>query len=171
MKVKTKIVVNVSTLMMVWLFLACFKSEEYPLEPIILDASAVVYGDSAMVSFDFTDGDADLGLPVEDTTGIHHPDSFYYNNIYLEYYEKDDNLGWVKGLNLSGDTIVFGYRIKPLEVSSNTKGIKGRIDVMVSPQYRNITSSQSDTVKFVITLIDRALNQSNKFETPELIAL
>ena len=65
---------------------------------------------------------------------------------------------------------VFGYRIKPISVSENTEGISGRIDVSIEPTYRNNLSPQSDTVKFKITLIDKALNVSNAIETGELIA-
>ena len=149
---------------------SCFKSEDYPVEPIISNPVVVVYTDSARVSFDFTDGDADLGLPPEDNTGIFAPDSFYYYNIYLEYFEKDDALGWVPGKDLAGENVIFSYRIKPIEVSDNTKGIKGTIDVMVEPTFKNPLSSQSDTIKYKITLIDRALHVSNAIETDEVVS-
>lgn len=148
---------------------SCFKSEEFPLEPVISDPSVVVQGDSAIVTFAFTDGDADLGLSPGDTLGIHAPSSYYYNNIYLDYYEKDDALGWVPGLDLSGDTIRFAYRIKPIVISENTQGIKGTIDVTIE-DYKNPFSTQSDTIKFSIKLIDRALNESNVIETGEVIS-
>ncbi|MEX1001793.1 MAG: hypothetical protein WDZ35_06725 [Crocinitomicaceae bacterium] len=167
---KTKITLISSVLLISFLFLSCFKSEKFPDQPIISNAQAEVMGDSALISFDFTDGDADLGLSPSDTFGVFAPDSFYYNNIYLDYFEKDDELGWVNGVNFSGDPVHFGYRIKPIPVSEKTEGIKGRIDVFVVPQYRNKLSPESDTVKFEITLIDRALNVSNKIETPALIA-
>ena len=149
---------------------SCFKSEEYPLEPIISNPQVTVLGDSARVSFDFTDGDADLGLPAADTFGVFAPDSFYYNNIYLNYYEKDDALGWVPGEDLDGNPVKFSYRIKPIEVSENTKGIKGRIDVMVEPTFKNNLSPNSDTVRYEILLIDRALNHSNVIETDPVIS-
>lgn len=149
---------------------SCFKSEDFPLEPVISNPEVTVLGDSARVSFDFTDGDADLGILASDTFGVHAPDSFYYNNIYLNYYEKDDVLGWVPGEDLDGNPVQFAYRIKPIEVSENTKGIKGRIDVMVEPTFKNDLSSNSDTVRFEILLIDRALNHSNLIETDPVIS-
>ena len=147
---------------------SCFKTQQFPVEPLISNPEVVVYGDSAKVSFEFTDGDADLGLAPDDTLGLFAPDSIYYHNIKLEYFEKDDVLGWVPGLDLIGNHIVFSYRIKPIVVSENTEGIKGVIDVMVEPIYRNPLSSQSDTIKYKISLVDRALNQSNFLETEEV---
>lgn len=170
MKVKTKIGLISSFALILFGISSCFKSKNFPLEPIISNPQAIVQGDSATVSFEFTDGDADLGLEPSDTIGIHAPDSFYYYNIYLEYFEKDDALGWVPGKDLNGDDVVFGYRIKPITVSENTEGISGRIDVSIEPTYRNNLSPESDTVRFNIRLIDRALNISNSLETPELIA-
>lgn len=151
------------------LMLSCFKSEEYPFEPEISNAEVTNMGDSIIVSFGFQDGDADLGLEPSDTTGVHAPGSYYYYNIYLDYFEKDDIQGWVPGYDLNGDTIKFAYRIKPISVSENTKGIKGTIDVAVNA-FANPFSNQSDTVKFSIKLIDRALNESNIIETPEIIS-
>jgi hypothetical protein len=171
MKLKTKISLFLLLGLILFGLQGCFKSENYPLEPIISNPQVTLLGDSARVSFDFTDGDADLGLPEGDTIGIFAPDSFYYNNIYLSYYEKDDVLGWVPGEDLEGDPVKFKYRIKPIEVSDNTEGIKGRIDVMVEPTYKNNLSPNSDTIKFEILLIDKALNHSNLLETEEVISL
>lgn len=169
MKVQTKIRLFIAISGILILQTACFKGENFPNEPVISDAKVSTNGDSARVTFSFTDGDADLGLSPADTFGYFHPDSFYYHNIYLDYFEKDDNLGWVPGLDINGDTIRFGYRFKPIEVSDNTEGIKGTIDVDID-DYRNPFSNQSDTVKFSIMLIDRARNKSNIIETPEIIS-
>ena len=40
---------------------SCFKSQEYPLYPIISEAEFFIFGDSAQLSFSFTDGDGDIG--------------------------------------------------------------------------------------------------------------
>lgn len=160
---------SVSLLLVLGINYSCFKSENFPLEPVISDPQVSVLGDSCVVTFAFTDGDADLGIEPSDTFGVHAPGSYYYNNIYLDYYEKDDALGWVPGLDLAGDTIRFAYRIKPIQVSQNTEGIKGTIDVTVEA-FANPFSTQSDTVKFKIKLIDRALNESNVIETSEIIS-
>lgn len=169
MKASTKITVFFIALTLVVGIQSCFKSEEFPLEPVISDPQVELTGDSAIVTFNFTDGDADLGLEPSDTFGVHAPGAYHYYNIYLDYFEKDDVQGWVPGLDLAGDTIRFGYRIKPIEVSENTKGIKGTIDVTME-DFKNPFSDQSDTIKFTIKLIDRSLNESNVIETTEIIS-
>jgi hypothetical protein len=148
---------------------SCFKSENFPLEPVISNPEVVTMGDTAIVTFSFTDGDADIGLAADDTNGVYSPGSYFYNNIYLDYFEKDDVLGWVPGMDVNGDTVRFSFRIKPIQVSENTEGIKGTIDVTLEA-YQNPFSTQSDTVKFKIKLIDRALNESNEIETLEIIS-
>lgn len=149
---------------------SCFKSEQFPEEPAISNPEVTVFSDSAKVSFDFTDGDADLGLAPQDTSGVFAPDSFYYYNIYLNYFEKKDNGGWQPGLDLNNDPVVFAYRIKPIEVSENTEGISGRIDITLEPTFKNDLSPDSDTIRYQITLIDRALNHSNVLETAAVIS-
>jgi hypothetical protein len=167
LEIKLKQILTTATICVV--LVSCFKSEDFPIEPAISNPEITNYGDSIMVSFDFTDGDADLGLDPGDTTDQFAPGSYYYYNIYLDYFEKDDALGWVPGSDINGDTIAFAYRIKPIAVSENTKGIKGTIDVMVN-SYANPFSDQSDTIKFKIKLIDRALHESNIIESPEIIS-
>lgn len=148
---------------------SCFKEESFPVEPIISDPSITDYGDSIVVSFRFTDGDANVGLNPEDTTGefaLCAPNQPYYHNVYLDYYEKDDVNGWERGLNVDGDTVSFEYRIKRIEIPAKKEGIKGSMDVTVK-QYYNPLSSESDTIKFAIRLMDRDFNISNTIETQE----
>lgn len=169
MNTKAKIRVLFAFFGFVLIFSSCFKGETYPIEPVISDPEVSIIGDSAIVTFSFTDGDADLGLDPGDTLGDYAIGSYYYNNIYLEYFEKDDVLGWIPGKDLAGQTILFAYRIKPIVVSQKTEGIKGTIDVTLE-NYQNPFSSQSDTIKFRIKLIDRALNESNIIETAEIVS-
>tara|TARA_Y100000385_G_C12911289_1_gene558473 strand:+ start:215 stop:682 length:468 start_codon:yes stop_codon:yes gene_type:complete len=153
--------------MLVVLVSSCFKSEEYPIEPIISDPIFLISGDSAKLTFSFTDGDGDIGLPPGDTLAPYNPDSYYHYNLYVDYYEKDDENGWQRGRDLEGDSIVFQYRLKPIVVKGRARGIKGTMDVtMIS--FANPLSSQSDTIRFTIKLIDKALNESNVIETAEI---
>tara|TARA_B110000037_G_scaffold68370_1_gene82795 strand:- start:11461 stop:11964 length:504 start_codon:yes stop_codon:yes gene_type:complete len=163
----TKIKLIFSFLMLVVLVSSCFKSEEYPIEPIISDPIFLISGDSAKLTFSFTDGDGDIGLPPGDTLAPYNPDSYYHYNLYVDYYEKDDENGWQRGRDLEGDSIVFQYRLKPIVVKGRARGIKGTMDVtMIS--FANPLSSQSDTIRFTIKLIDKALNESNVIETAEI---
>lgn len=72
---------------------SCFKNQEYPVEPMISDPSFTLLGDSAILNFSFTDGDGDIGLDPGDTLSPYEPDSFYYYNLYIDYYEK--RCGWL----------------------------------------------------------------------------
>jgi len=138
----------------------CFKNEEYPNEPIIADPVFAFSGDSALLTFSFTDGDGDIGLAPEDTLAPFNPDSYYHYNLYVGYFEKDDEEGWQPGLDAENDTIYFKYRIKPIIVKGKARGIKGTMDVTMINFY-NPLSTDSDTVKYTIKLIDNALNESN----------
>lgn len=148
----------------------CFKGENYPNEPIISDPEVVINGEQAIVSFNFTDGDGDIGLSDNQQEPPFDSSSYYHFNLYLEYFEKDDVLGWVPGKNLDGDTIVFANRIEPITFNGKSKGIKGVMEVEMSP-FNNPFSDQADTIKYRIKLIDRSLNESNVLETDPVIVL
>lgn len=150
---------------------SCFKQEDFPVEPIISFKDFNIQGDSAMLAFNFTDGDGDLGLAPEDTLSPYNPTSEFYYNIYVKYFEKDDSQGWVTGKNLQGDDLIYAYRIKPINFKGKTKSIKGIIEINMGTLYFNPFSAQSDTIKYSIQLIDRALHKSNIVETEQIINL
>ena len=162
---KVRLILSIFPLMLIQL--SCFKSEEYPNEPIISEPNFVEMTDSAIVSFNFTDGDGDIGLNDEELQSPYDSSSYYHYNLYLDYYEKDDVNGWQRGKDLAGEDISFTYRIERIKVKGKQKGIKGKMEVTLNT-YRNPFSSQNDTIKFAIKLIDRALNESNIIETQEI---
>ena len=147
---------------------SCFKGEEFPIEPIISEPEFINMTDSAMIRFHFTDGDGDVGLNDNELEPPYDSSSYYYYNLYLDYYEKDDALGWVRGTDLAGDSISFKYRMERIAVKGKQRGMKGTIAVALN-DFQNPFSDQSDTIKFTIKLIDRALNESNILETEELV--
>ncbi len=164
---RTNISFIFSYLLILVLVSSCFKSEEYPIEPIISDPVFAFSGDSAKLTFSFTDGDGDIGLAPADTLSPYNPDSYYHYNLYLDYYEKDDVNGWQRGRDLEGDSIVFQYRLKPIVVKGKARGIKGTMDVTIV-NFSNPFSDQSDTIRYTVKLIDKALNESNIIETQEI---
>lgn len=147
---------------------SCFKGETFPEEPIISDATVLITNDSAVLSFSFTDGDGDIGLSDNELDPPYDSSSFYHFNLYVGYFEKQDGGGWEPGLDLEGDTIVFTYRLEPILVQGKEKGIKGTMDVVMNPFY-NAISPDSDTIKYSVQLIDRALNESQIIETDPVI--
>jgi len=161
MKVHTKIHFILSTLLIVLVLQSCFKKEEYPIEPVISFDSFTVVNDSATLTINFTDGDGDLGLKVSDTLPPYDINSEFHYNIYVNYFEKDDQIGWTEGLDLDGNPIILKYRMKPIITKGKAKGIKGKIEIGIGTLYYNQLSNQSDTIKYNIQLIDKALNKSN----------
>ena len=164
---RTKIKLIFSTIMLVVLVSSCFKSEVYPIEPIIADPIFAFSGDSAQLTFSFTDCDGDIGLAPADTLAPYNSASYYHYNLHLDYYEKDDVNGWQRGRNLDGDSIVFQYRLKPIVVKGKARGIKGTMDVTIV-NFSNPFSDQADTIRYTIKLIDKALHESNVIETNEI---
>jgi len=146
---------------------SCFKNEEYPIEPIISNPIFTFSGDSAKLTFNFTDGDGDIGLDPKDTLAPFNPASYYHYNLHLDYYEKEDVEGWQRGRDLDGDSIVFQYRLKPIVVKGKARGIKGTMDVTII-NFANPFSPESDTIRYTIKLIDRALHESNILQTEEI---
>lgn len=165
----TKVRFIFSFFIMGFILTACFKKEEYPVVPVITYESFIIAGDTAVLTFNFTDGDGDLGLSESDTLAPYNTESEYYYNLYLNYYEKTDDNGWEIGKDLEGDSIQFKYRMKPIEYSGKTKGLKGQMAVNMGSLFYNNLSTESDTIKYSIQLIDKALNKSNIIETEEII--
>lgn len=161
MRTKISFIVIISALVLS----SCLKPEEFPLEPIITYERFNVMTDSASLVISFTDGDGDIGLSRNDTTGDFSPSNYFHHNLFIEYYEKDDALGWVRGKTLAGDDISFIYRVPYLTPNGNNKALKGEIEVTLEPTYYNPFSSESDTIMYKITLADRSLKVSNVVES------
>lgn len=157
------------------IFSSCFKPVAYPDEPSIEFKDFIVKGDSAILSINFIDGNGDVGIDPSNLLPPFDTASFYHYNLYLEYYEKMEGQ-WVKGTidpngnNFpTGDTINFAFRIKNLTPTGQNKTLKGVINVTLEPIYYNLISNHSDSIKFRISLYDRALNRSNFVETPLIV--
>lgn len=150
---------------------SCLKVETFPPEPTISYKSFEAYGDSAIISITFVDGDGDIGLNAGDTLAPFNPSSFYYYNVYLVYYEMMDG-NWVKGTadpagnNFpTADSIVFKMRIPNITPIGQNKALKGELKLTLEPNYYNPVSHHNDSIKYKIFLIDRALHISNIVET------
>lgn len=130
------------------------------------------------VIFTFTDGDGDLGLNDDDTSGIYHYPSKYYYNLYGSYYAKigdnfvkiwlsyplsDDSATLAKG----GDTVQVNGRIPILTPPGKNKAIHGTIEYDIP--YTYVSNVPSNSIKYVLWMYDRAFHRSNEIETPEII--
>ncbi len=143
---------------------ACFKKKKFSEIPSIQFIEFTRSNDSAKMTLAFQDGEGDIGLEEDQMEAPYNPESRYYYNLYMVYYEKDDVLGWIPGTDFNGDSIVFKNRILPV-YHGKEKGIEGKIIADIEPLFYNPFSTQSDTIKYRIQLIDRALHESQWIES------
>ena len=141
----------------------CHRPEKFYEIPYIefigLEADSVEVGKSNLIVY-FQDGDGDLGLSEADSTGLFAPDSQYYYNFFIDYYEKQ-NGEWV----LVDLPMPLHCRIPRLS-DVDQESISGQIKILT--YVRNPISSY-DTTKLSCYMLDRALHKSNVIETPEII--
>lgn len=173
MKMTTKIAILIGIVSI--LFSSCLKPVTYPVEPAITFKDFTPAGDSGLLTFSFTDGDGDIGLTDADTLDPYTPGTYFYYNLYLQYYEKMNGV-WVKGTadpngnNFpTADSIVFAYRIENITPTGQNKALKGDVKIILEPSYFNHNSHYNDSIKYSITFIDRALHVSNTVETPLIL--
>ena len=154
---------------------SCLKPQTFPNEPEIEFVSFIPKGDSGLFTISFTDGDGDIGLSQAQLDPPYDTGSYYYYNIYFNYYEFM-NGSWVRGTadpvgnNFpTADSITFGYRLENITPVGQNKALRGEIEVALEPFYFNTSSNHNDSLRFEIVLIDRSLNQSNIVQTPLIL--
>lgn len=141
----------------------CLKTEEFPSTPAIKFKSFEFFGDSASLVVSFTDGDGDVGLDASDNAPPYDTSSIYYYNFFLRYSEKVNNV-WQ---NVQFEDSIF-YRIPRITPTGQNKTLEGEIAVAIDPFPLFITGN-SDTVRYSVEMVDRALNRSNRVFTADII--
>ncbi len=151
------------------LIASCSKKEDLPDVPYIsFVQSELVFNpdlgiyDRAVLVFSYEDGNGDIGLTGADTIPP------YDYNLLVDFYELQNGvwkkivLRWYDPESLKWDTLNMNGRIPVLTPEGNYKGIKGEIyDTVFAYNF----NSAFDTVKYRISILDRALNQSNFIES------
>ena len=170
MKLITKITV-VSVILGTFLISSCLKPEEFPDEPKIEFVSFEAQGDSSGIFvISFTDGNGDIGLDLGDTLSPYEPGSYYYYNVYFDYYEivNGDTVRGTSDPNNfpTADPITLAFRIKNITPIGQNKALKGEITTTLEPRYYHLGATSNDSILYKIVLIDRALNISNELITP-----
>lgn len=158
---------NQSKLGLIFLSLAlalmarCKKMEDFPDEPHIeFESFTKLYNAQnevlkGVLRFSFTDGDGDIGLTPADTVPP------YEYNLFIDYYEKRD--GTFEKVEFN--EITLNARIPLLTPEGAVKSVEGSIEDTIDVNYY----SPYDTIKLEFYIVDRALHESNKVETPEII--
>jgi hypothetical protein len=142
------------------LFDACLKVEDLPPEPHIDFKSFGVFpNDSASLTIEFSDGDGDVGLTDADTQAP------YDANLYIEYYEFDNGV-WTN-VDL-GSAPYIAYRVPDLTPTGQNQTLEGEIAIAMEP-FSFTHNATADTIKYSVTLLDRALHVSNSVETGMIV--
>lgn len=128
--------------------------------------------DRGVLQFYFEDGDGDIGLDNNDILPPFNPDSKYYYNLIITYFEmqngelKEVPILWFNPETELYDTLTLSARIPNLTPQGVNKAISGEIqDTLFIYNF----NSTYDTIKFEAYIIDRALNESNTISTPLII--
>lgn len=139
----------------------------YPDEPVINYQGFALYisidqlGNRTLMgqlTFDFTDGDGNIGLePLPDTSGLNLPDTVKYN-FFLQLYDLQ-GYEYIKVPDEDGG--VLRYRIPYLD----KKPLSGTMDLQIS--YPVI---KYDTIYYTFYIYDRDFNRSNT-DTTDVIVL
>lgn len=124
---------------------------------------------SGLLRLQFTDGDGDLGLSPADTFPPFNFGSIYYYNFFINYFEKQ-NGQWVKivipPLEPGGDTLTNNSRIPNLTPVGQNKVLQGDLNFEI---FTNNPFSSFDTIKYEISIVDRAFNRSNMVSTEAIV--
>jgi hypothetical protein len=169
-KSKVKIVIVFLSMCLI----SCIKTVTFPNEPFIEYLSFESLSDSGKLTFSFTDGDGDIGLDQNFFLPPYNTGSFYYYNLYINYYELMDGQ-WVRGRadpngeNFFGDSITYPFRIENITPNGQNLAIQGDIEIVLEPFYFNFNSNHADSIRFSILLIDRSLNHSNVIFSPTIV--
>jgi hypothetical protein len=147
---------------------SCIKKNDLPIVPKIAYKSFENFqDDSAYFTLKFDDGDGDLGLNPEDTTGNFSGNSPYYYNLYLKYLYKKPDGTWSAFFNpnpMINDTQYYKFRVPLIEIEGKDKSMSGEIRVKLSELRPSMSHKY---LKYVFYVYDRALHQSNVETSPE----
>jgi len=155
-----------SVLIGILLLPSCIKQEEFSDIPEISYRQFETVFDTGqfavrgILTFDFQDGNGDIGLDPGDTFAPYDRGGDYYYNLVIRYFEKRDSVYVEVVLEPP-----FSARIPVLNPDYPGKAIKGFIaDTMAmnpAPAY--------DTIRLEFFIYDRALNMSNVLTTPDIV--
>ncbi|MCX6182320.1 MAG: hypothetical protein NT150_10365 [Bacteroidetes bacterium] len=145
----------------IFLLASCIKKKEFNVVPELTFQNYTVFydsidgkffGDSAYLTFAFTDGDGDLGSDDESV-----------ESLFMSYYEDDGN-GFVHQPDLDR-----AVSVPKLTSNGNNKGIEGTF-LQIIKTYPDVTPVYNYKTpypyKWKLMMVDRAGHKSNVIETP-----
>ena len=179
-----KLITNIGLIVIILFILvysSCRRFEDFPDEPVIKYNNFLLENDietgvtqRGVLIITYTDGDGNIGLAPGDTLPPFNYGSKYYYNMIITYYEmhhgewEETPLVYWNAEDQEFDTLTFNARIPVLTPLSGNQAIKGFIQDTLF-LYNPLSKKEYDTIKFGVSIIDRALNESNTVETPAII--
>jgi hypothetical protein len=155
--------ISVIAVLLVILSVSCLKKNEYPVEPVIEFKSYSVQQASdgtdsiGYLSINYTDGDGDIGLSANQTTGQ------YQYDFFLKLLREKN--GGLEEVILPDTSSSFNARIPVLTPSGSNKNIRGVITIAIGLTYaRNYILSNG--IAFDVSIEDQAMHKSNLIRTP-----
>jgi len=155
---------NVAILFTLLFLIGCEKDDPIPTPPVITFLDAGLSPDStfSIVRFDFFDADGDLGLLQDENTG----DQEF--NLFVDYFEKENGIWVLKSPIITGnsaggfDTTFLHLRLPFIENETQNE-LEGETSVNL------FYGLNPDTFRYEIFLKDRALQESNRITTSEIV--
>lgn len=143
-------------------FQMCKPQEEFSDIPEITNVE-LQEGDTMMLVVKFRDGDGDVGLADSDTMPPYQPlkvaggdtiPNRYHYNFWVNYYEKIEGV-WELIETPGG----LDFRIPVITPQGQNKQIEATAELILEVPSR--LNPQSDTLKYEVKVIDRALHESS----------
>jgi len=150
---------------------SCIPDEDVPIEPAITfkeyrfsqEDLGGVPTDFFYITFEYIDGDGDIGMNEDEDHIPGHPD--VKHNLFVDYYEERDD-SFITGVEcaIGGKIETKKYYFKSITPEGNNKSIQGEMTVKVETceGARDTTKN----IKYSFYIVDRKLNYSNVEETP-----
>lgn len=115
------------------------------------------------VTFEYIDGDGDIGMEEGQEHIEGHPD--VRHNLFVDYMEERDG-EFIKDVEcaIGGSISTKKYVLESITPTGNNKSIKGEMTVRLETCETPLDTIKN--IKYSIQLVDRKLNYSNVIETP-----
>lgn len=158
--VKIAIILLASTL--IW---SCKKDEVTPVPPVItfLDARMAEDNSYSIVRFEFYDEDGDLGLKQSENTGEQE------FNLFVDYYEKQNGIWVLKSPVITYNTTEAKYDTTDLHLRVPFIENEAKVSLEGETEVQLLYNFNADTFRYELVLRDRALQNSNRIVTSDII--
>ena len=157
----------------------CLNAPNYPNEPSIEfnkltlvrnKPTGQVEVDTLKFALNFRDGDGDLGLSSGDTTGefgFKHGLNRTYNNYFIQPFIKGAD-GNFSAFAAAANGEYNGRYQRLTTTDTKSAPIKGVLNYRLPLSVDGLTYFPGQTFRFEISILDRALHESNQITTTEV---